>query len=122
MMNKILSLAALVESTSALMVGVSSPRRVSAIAMQQVEGISDETLLADNSLAEMYKARWANEKADAAPRANVLPINTELPSDDKDEACLIYTGDEVCGEMSFDSTDDMVRAGAKMTPVPTPQI
>ena len=94
--------------SSALLIGV-TPRAGTA-SMSVAADIAPE-----RELAEMYRARWQGETGETIrPRIEFLTPRAEEDVEDA-EACIIVAHsdllveEQVCGKMSFDSTDEMVR-------------
>ena len=76
-----------------------------------------------NDLAAMYRERWANDNGDREPTRPLiegLGAQSWSEADSEATACLPYVDVDLevktrfCGELSFDSTDEMVRAPAPM--------
>ena len=94
--------------SSALLIGV-TPRAGTA-SMSVAADIAPE-----RELAEMYRARWQGETGETIrPQIEFLTPRAEEDVEDA-EACIILehsdllVEEQVCGKMSFDSTDEMVR-------------
>ena len=76
------------------------------------------------SLPEMYRQRWQSAENDAAdsPFSSQFAVREEFEDNAPDTGCVLIYDDEeavkesVCGELSFDSTDDgMVRIVPRRT-------
>ena len=60
---------------------------------------------AQGDLPSMYKERWKDD--DGAGGSSVkMPAGSEEFADKGEEACVTKEDAEVCGEVSFDSTED----------------
>tara|TARA_B110001452_G_scaffold208122_1_gene178368 strand:- start:117 stop:494 length:378 start_codon:yes stop_codon:yes gene_type:complete len=97
-----------------LLVAAASALRVPCVAMSGATrlGATDSR---PGSVPEMYRERWEDEPAvkAAGKPADLLSSHGNRDGlaavrDAADEACLVVEDKEViCGEMSFDSTDEM---------------
>ena len=74
-----------------------------------------------STLPDMYKERWSGQPRQTQVPTNLIPVGQEV-NDDADMGCIILehpvVNQEICGNLSFDSTDDGMVRRCATSPLP----